>query len=486
MPALNKLDHVRAPLFEGVYHYQLSKPARLHVPGHKGHTFSGTEEEYYRMIHQIDVTEIPGLDDLHDPQEMIAEAQALAADYFGADDTFFLVQGSTVGNLALVLSACQRGDKIIVQRNAHQSIIHGLMLAEAQAVFFHPTAWTKEGIGQLEQMCNIHSDAKAIFVTSPDYYGRTLELNILSRLAHRYQMLLFVDEAHGAHFKLHSKLPSTALDCGADGVVQSTHKMLNSMTMTAMLHLKGERVSKEIVRQQLKMLQTSSPSYPLMASLDLSRRWAALHGVQAVERTLNALQAFRSGMKSKTWFNLESNQDPYKLCIADQTGTLDGFTLQRELLERGCATEMADPYCVIAAYSPAARENDLSALESGLESITQTYQLDERQLIDKNHHASSQVKPHHGNQPWMTAPISFSRTSLNHPWEEVPWAQAHGRYAAEMIVPYPPGVPILFPGERIDHSTLEQFNQWKRAGARFPGLNGRNLDRIRVWRVKKK
>lgn len=224
---------------------------------------------------------------------------------------FFLVGGSTAGNLSLLLTICDEpGSIVLVQRNVHKSVIHGLMLAGARAVFLEPWVDPESGLAVMPSIETIQAavqrypEAKGVFVTLPNYYGMGADLTPIAEVCHEAGMPLLVDEAHGAHYGQHPELPVSALSCGADGVVQSTHKMLAAFTMGAMLHIQGPRLNRPLLRQRLAMVQSSSPSYPVMASLDLSRRLLHVHGADAFTAGLAAVKALKRGLAELPRFQL--------------------------------------------------------------------------------------------------------------------------------------------------------------------------------------
>uniref|UniRef100_UPI000A528DA5 aminotransferase class I/II-fold pyridoxal phosphate-dependent enzyme n=1 Tax=Paenibacillus dakarensis TaxID=1527293 RepID=UPI000A528DA5 len=293
-----------APLVEALLAYRNHAAKSFHVPGHKnGKAYDGIEEA--RILHdvmKIDVTEISGTDDLHHPEGVIREAQELAADCFGAEESFFLVGGSTSGNLAMVLTVCQQpGDILLLQRNVHKSVLNGLMLAGARAVFLEPEIDKDSGLAVTPSVETIkaaiaaYPDARGVLLTSPNYYGMSCDLKPIAELCHAYHIPLLVDEAHGAHFGMHPDLPEGALSSGADVAVQSTHKMLAAMTMGAMLHVQGPFINRGLLRQRLAMVQSSSPSYPVMASLDLARRMLHAQGASAFTAGFAAVGALMRG-----------------------------------------------------------------------------------------------------------------------------------------------------------------------------------------------
>lgn len=299
---MNNIQPGRAPIYEMLEQYRVKGNISYHVPGHKnGEAYSGFGGAgYLDEIMKYDVTEITGTDDLHHPEGVIKEAQALTADCFGAEESFFLVGGSTAGNLALILTVCPKpGMVMILQRNVHKSVIHGLMLAGVQAVFLEPLLDMDSGLAvapaaeTVQAALAAYPEAAAVLVTMPNYYGMGSDLAPLARICHNSGVPLLVDEAHGAHYGQHPALPAGALRCGADGVVQSTHKMLPALTMGAMLHVQGPRLDRALLRQRLAMVQSSSPSYPVMASLDLARRLVHSQRANAFTAGLAAVDILR-------------------------------------------------------------------------------------------------------------------------------------------------------------------------------------------------
>jgi arginine/lysine/ornithine decarboxylase len=210
------------PLLDALLQHRRNRYTGFHVPGHRSGKGLLAEASIFREIMSIDLTELTGLDDLHQPEGAIRDAQLLAADCFGAEHTFFLVNGSTVGNLAAILSVCGAGETLIVQRNVHKSVIHGLMLAKAKAVFVAPQTDPESGLSggvaasDIERALRVYPEAKGILITNPNYYGMGIDMRELTQLVHRYDKPLLVDEAHGAHYGFHENLPDSALACGAD------------------------------------------------------------------------------------------------------------------------------------------------------------------------------------------------------------------------------------------------------------------------------
>ncbi|TBL68997.1 aminotransferase class I/II-fold pyridoxal phosphate-dependent enzyme [Paenibacillus thalictri] len=476
------MDENRAPLYEKLAEHSRRRPLSFHVPGHKsGQGLDERAEDHYASVMAIDLTEITGLDDLHQPEEAIDEAQKLAAQCFGAEMTFFLVNGSTVGNLAMLMSLCGKGDLVLVQRNVHKSVIHALMLAEARAVFITPQMDELTGLatgvsaGDAERALRAYPEAKGLLITNPNYYGMGVRVSELAELAHQYGKPLLVDEAHGAHYGFHPGVPPSALSEGADVVVQSTHKMLTSMTMSAMLHVQGPRIDRTGLRRYLSMLQSSSPSYPLMASLDLARRQMATQGEQIIDQALQHIRWFTGQMSKLPSFRAIGEgmfsaavhtKDPFKVAIEDLTGTLNGYKLQERLEARDCFCEMADPRHVLLVFGLGSHKRDAEKLFQVFCEINAELRLDKKELMPKTTNIYK-LTP----QMSISAPVSFSHSAARRsgPTVRVPIDEAVQRFAAELIIPYPPGIPILYPGEQITPETAEYLGSLTRAGAKFHG-----------------
>ncbi|WP_152395795.1 aminotransferase class I/II-fold pyridoxal phosphate-dependent enzyme [Paenibacillus guangzhouensis] len=509
MPSLN---HERAPLYEALLEYRERKNRSFHVPGHKnGRVYEeqgqngqkirsfAHEQEVLRQLMAIDVTEITGTDDLHQPTGVIRDAQELAADCFGAEETYFLVNGSTVGNLALILTCCtEPGDVLIVQRNVHKSILHGLMLAGAHAVFVTPQLDAPSGlptaptVDAITEALERHPAAKGVLLCSPNYYGMGVDLQAIAEAVHAHGKQLLIDEAHGAHYGLHPDLPASALQCGADGVVQSTHKMLSSLTMSAMLHVQGDRLNGGLLKQRLAMLQSSSPSYPLMASLDVCRRWLHTRGADAFTRGLEAVSWFRSSMEQLPCYSLlpqpaqgvegegaYSSLDPFKLTVRDRTGRYSGYELQEKLEELGCVPEMSDVVHVVFVFTLGSTMEDAKALFHALEQIHSCYGE------VGNSHISIEKKDHtnflHHTSTLISDPVPFRLQPLAaDAWETVSLEQAIHREVAEMVIPYPPGIPLLYPGEWITEEMMLFLEQLSQQGAKCQGVHDTTLKTLRV------
>ncbi len=486
-----------APLYEALIELSRSNPVSFHVPGHKyGQTLQRLPKNLQRYaqsftsIMDIDMTELAGTDDLHAPAGVIAKAQELAARSFGAEETFFLVGGSTSGNLAMILAACEPGQQIIVQRNAHKSVLNGLALAGAQAIFIMPQTDPVSGLeivpelSVVEEALMRYPDAIGVFLTNPSYYGLSVDLETYASLIHRYEKLLLVDEAHGAHYGLHPDFPSSALRAGADAVVQSTHKTLSALTMGAMLHVQGNRMDRDALQYALRMIQSSSPSYPIMASLDITRAMVDAMNESMFDDGLKAAALFRQWVRKESdvfeivenWHDpmLQVRRDPLRAVVKDITGTYTGFELLERLQEYGCWAEMADSTYVVLLFGLAALEEDTERLKEALSGIAASIPA---------HHGKQEAAPIplSGHVSRISEPVLISRRPLNKSLVEmINLSEAIGRKAAEAVIPYPPGIPIVYAGEVISSQMTAFIALLSNERARFQGAADSTMRTIAV------
>ncbi|MFT8872677.1 MAG: aminotransferase class I/II-fold pyridoxal phosphate-dependent enzyme [Sporolactobacillus sp.] len=453
------------PVFDGLLNYVRRQGRSFHVPGHKdGRLIPERGRELYRQLMAIDATELPGLDDLYHAQGMLRDGETLLSHYYGTRASFFLVNGSTVGNLVMIMSSLHPGDCALVQRDCHKSVFNGLRLARAEPVFISPCIDTDSGLSiglsetELEQAVSRFPQAKALILTYPTYYGVAGPLAPLVACAHAHDLLVIVDEAHGPHFHLGSPLPADALNCGADLVVQSAHKMLPAMTMGAWLHVNSDRVKVERIAAMRAMLQTSSPSYPIMASLDLARFFLAGFTQadlnDAVDSCMRLATAFDrlEGVHVLKAVSGHFQLDPFKITLVLERG--NGYALYRRLSALGMYPEMAE------------RSHVLFTLGVEVQKHAEAVPLIARALHEQEEQDSDRA----------VFSIAFPAVScLACSYDElenkrrviVDFEWAAGQICAEDIVPYPPGIPLIANGERISHDSLQMVERLLASGASF-------------------
>ncbi|WP_079504168.1 aminotransferase class I/II-fold pyridoxal phosphate-dependent enzyme [Mesobacillus jeotgali] len=473
------MDQSNTPLFSRLALHSEGRPISFHVPGHKnGMVFSKKGKSFFDEILKLDATEITGLDDLHDPDGVILEAEDLLKDLYKTDKSFFLINGSTVGNLAMVLASINEDDIVLVQRNSHKSIMNALKLAKARPVLISPEYNEEYGVAAgltvkaVESSIRQYPGARALILTYPNYYGLTYDLKSIIDLAHAHVIPVLVDEAHGVHLIAGDFFPESAVELGADIVVQSAHKSLPAMTMGAFLHYQTGLVPISKLKFYLQALQSSSPSYPLMASLDLARSYLGTYNQEDLSYLKTELKKFSGRLDKLGSIRVLTGNDPLKLTIQSWSG----FELQTRLEAKGVYTELADPYNVLLVL-PLIKRNMGHRLEEAAEKIEEVVS----------------TIPNEFEKPVLTirnkgiSTLSASYKEMdNQPGEYIPLEESAGRVCAEQIIPYPPGIPLCLPGEIV---TIEEINMIKsliNQDAKIQGGEYLHAGKIKVfksWRI---
>lgn len=463
------MDQFSTPLYDALLNHLEKKPISFHVPGHKnGLVFNTKADPLFRHILNMDATELTGLDDLHSPEDAILEAQRLLAGLYKTERSFFLVNGSTAGNLTMVLSACEPDSIVLVQRNCHKSVMNALMLAKVQPIFLEPeydTEWNIAGGVSIETVraaLKQYPDSSAIVLTYPSYYGNVYNLKKIIDAAHQLGIPVLVDEAHGSHFIIGDPFPASAVHLGADMVVHSAHKTLPAMTMGSYLHFNSTLIKIEKVLDFLQIFQSSSPSYPIMASLDLARSYLGTYDSEDLCYLKKELSEFKQNLAEIPALKvLEYNHegDPLKLTIQSVSG-LSGYALQKRLEESGVFTELADPLNVLLVL-PLLKKKMPYPFEDTIRRI-------KKSLTDIIPDTTTNKVAFNKNKPISRLAISYKEMEKKQSIE-TPIASAAGKAAAETIIPYPPGIPLLLKGEEITVEKINLLRYYLEAGSRFQG-----------------
>ncbi|PKL78034.1 MAG: arginine decarboxylase [Candidatus Melainabacteria bacterium HGW-Melainabacteria-1] len=489
-PSFN--PQARAPFFEALRDYLKKDMVAFHTPGHK--YGAGIDPEFLdlvgRNVFRIDLCELPEVDNLHDPEHVLKEAMELAAQAYGVDESYFIINGSTCGNNTMVLSVCDPGEKILIPRNVHKSVISGILLSGAIPVYITPT-WDKElGIDHnvtpedVEAALIRHPDVKGLLIVNPTYYGVTCDVRTVAEICHRHGKPLLVDEAHGPHLHFHPQLPVSAVDAGADLVVQSTHKIIAGMTQTSMFHVRHGRVNLDRVRKILQLLQSTSPNYVLMASLDTARRQMALHGRQLLTHAIEISEWARAELnkipgvycfgRERVGFPGFFNLDLTKLTINVSHLGISGFDCLDLLNERyGIQSEMATLTNVLEIVTFANTRQDMERLVEAMRSIA-------TEIHNKG--VPRQLLPlvQQMDLPPLPEAVLTPREAFYARTERVPFEKSAGRICTEIVSPYPPGIPILVPGERITQELVEYIKLVYRHGGFINGPEDIRLHTIKV------
>lgn len=482
------MNQNQTPLLEAVTELIETNPAYFRIPGHrldKGISPRWTDK-VGTAVFAYDVTETPLTDDLHSPEGAIGEAQRLLSALYNADQSFFLVNGSTCGNEAMILSAACEGEKIMVARNAHKSALMGLILSGARPVYVLPEvidAWAIQGAVTAEAVrrgFEQNPDCKALFLVSPSYYGVCSDLEAIAEICHSYGALLLVDEAHGGHLYFHEQLPLGALEAGADVCVQSMHKVTGALTQSSVLHIRHHGVGEaalERIAQNLQLVQSTSPSYLLMTSLDCARYELAANGKEMMEKALGLAEYARKKIQSIAGFRCMEGEwlDQTRIVISARDIGLTGYALEKMLFEEYAVNmELADYENVLAIVTYANEMEDMDRLVAACMDISRRCagQAASQALYQKN---ACPPFPQLPQQVMTPRRAYFSDT------ETVRWQEVIGRTAGQMIAPYPPGIPVIYPGERISKAVWDYIEWFRRDKKHIHGAdsNGR-LDWVKV------
>jgi arginine decarboxylase len=482
------LDHNRTPLFDALRAHAERNPVQFHIPGHK--KGAGMDPEYREYIGQnilnIDLINIAPLDDLHQPIGVILEAQQLAADAFGADATYFSVQGTSTVIMTMILSACSHGDKIIVPRNVHKSILSAIIFAGARPVFLSPVRDTNLGIDHgvttrsVRRALERHPDAAAVLIINPTYYGVCTHLKEIVDLVHEYDIPVLVDEAHGALIHFSDELPLSAMQAGADMAATSIHKLGGSMTQSSILNIRNGLVNPHRVQTILSLLMTTSTSYPLLASLDTARRQLAIHGKDLAERTLDLAKKARTAINEISGLYCFGEEllgeeatydyDPTKLTIHVRHLGITGYDAENWLREHyNLEVELSDMYNILCLVTPGDDEDSIGILRKALQAMSDAYHADSREILEMV--VKIPEIPHLALTP---------RDAFYGETELVSFKESAGRIIAEFIYVYPPGIPILLPGEVISQENIDYIVDHLEVGLPVKGPEDRSVTNVKV------
>jgi arginine/lysine/ornithine decarboxylase len=482
-----KPDQRKTPLYDAILDFIGEDVTLFHIPSHKmGRAINPAWLEYAgEEIFKMDLSEVRGLDDLHAPHGAILEAQSLAADAWSSRECFFLVNGTSGGIIAAVASAAAEGDELIVPRNVHKSVIYGLVISGAKPVYVNADIDRTLGlIGGLSPdavsaVYDGHPGAKGLFCVSPTYHGICSDVKSLVSLTHAHGGIFIADEAHGNHTYFHPELPEGALASGADISCQSTHKMSGSLTQSSMLHLKSDRVDRARLTANLRLIQSTSPSYLLMASLDMARSYIALNGRDILGDVLELSLSARAKIGGIPGMSVLGDEiigeshiaalDPVRIVISARDMGFEGYELSRILRgEHSIEAEFADYYYCVCTMGLGTKSEDVNRLVSSLSEISGKYAGLRAPLTWEE-----ELPP---LPPMMLTPRAayFGRRT------DIPWRDAKGRICADMIVPYPPGIPAICPGELITDEVWDYLNEMRIKKRHIHGFSGDHNDRVGV------
>lgn len=477
----------------------------FHMPGHKRNCKDSSLATAYGM----DITEIEGFDNLHHPEGMILEAEKNASMLYGSEETFFLINGSTCGLLSSIFALTCENDTILVARNSHKAVYNGIELRRLHCIYLYPPVDKKLGICKgisavaVSEQLDKHPEVKAVLLTSPTYEGILSELEGIVKTAHEKGIPVIVDEAHGAHLGLSPDVPEGAIAAGADLVIHSVHKTLPSFTQTALLHVQGQLADRDRIKKYLAMFQTSSPSYLLMTGIDECVRYLQKNRKSAFREWKDRIERFQEKTSDLEWIvnpdelykNHGISMEWSKILIFPYDTSLTGQKLARILREEYCLeVEMAAVPYVIAMTSVMDTEEGMNRLAEALHEIAKK----EKATPDKKgaekgmggQTGDKERRQHDGCGKIDRAEKQAGQESvemimpayeaINHPQRTVKIQDAEGLTAGEYVYAYPPGIPVLVPGERITAHIIEEILLDKASGLSLQGMKDYKAETIQV------
>lgn len=482
------LDQHKAPIYEALLKYRDARVVPFDVPGHKHGKGNPKLTEFLgKSCLSVDVNSMKPLDNLCHPTSVIKEAEELSAEAFGAAYCFFMVGGTTSSVQSMVLSVCKAGEKIIMPRNVHRSAINSLILSGAIPVYVNPGVNERLGIplgmsvNDVEKAILENPDAKAVFVNNPTYYGICSDLKKITELAHAHGMAVVVDEAHGTHFYFGENLPISAMAAGADMAAVSMHKSGGSLTQSSFLLIGANAekfgVTEGRVRSVINLTQTTSGSYLLMSSLDISRRNLAIDGKKIVEKVIsNADYAREEIAKIGGYYafadELVNGDDIYafdrtKLSVHTRDIGLAGIEVYDYLRDNyDIQIEFGDIGNILAYISSGDMWKDIERLVSALAEIKRRFSRDKTGMLDHEY-----INP----QVALSPQAAFYGEQIS-----MPIGESAGKISGEFVMCYPPGIPILAPGEMITPEILDYIKYSKERGCMMTGTEDMNIERIKV------
>ena len=442
---------------------------RFHMPGHKGKGGQALFDP------RLDYTEVPGADNLHQPETVILETERKLAAIYGSSECSILVNGTTTGIQSAIMGCFFEGDKILVPTNCHRSVYGGLALGGVEGVFFAPECDPDLGFAvrvtpnQVRTLLAAHPEVKGMLVVSPTYYGTTSDIAAIADILHSQGKILIVDEAHGAHLKFCDKLPVDSVTAGADLVVQSTHKVLGAFTQSSLLHFQGSLADRSRVKMVLAMLQSSSPSYPLMMGVENAVDQAFEQGQQifgAIAGFWDEAQAHWRCKNIMLYGSGIPGYDKSKWLFWVKRGT--GDDLKRRLYaEFNIQCELANANCMLALTGIGTEIRELEHLLEAIESLDADFGADGPVFV-----------PRAGSGFVYDQAVTMRRALFSGKPHLAPLAEAEGAVAGDFIIPYPPGIPAVLPGGRIHREVIDRLFAMRARGEAVVGMDDENRIKI--------
>jgi len=481
------IDHRRAPLLEGIVAYQRQGILPFTTPGHKRGLGADPDllATFGERLFQSDIPLGGGIDDTHFGAETLRAAEALAADAWGADRSFFLLNGSSAGNHAILLASLRPGDKVIVSRDLHKSLLVALILTGAEPIYLSPMLHPELNVGlgisawQVEAALDLNPDAKLVALVSPSYCGVPSDLAGIAAVAHARGVPVHVDEAWGPQFHFHPALPPSAMASGVDGAVISTHKVLGSLTQAAVLHARRGLVDLDRVRTTVGMVQTTSPSVLILASIDATRRQMALQGEELLDRTIALASDARRRLQELPGIGVLDAErlgvsafDLTKLVVDVDALGITGYAAEEALRNRfGIGPEMSDLVGLVFLVT-------IGDTQASIDRLVEAFAT-----LSREHYTGRIPRATLRSSGAVVAPGDLAMTPRDAffaPSRTVPLEASGGEVSTELVIPYPPGIPVLAPGEVITADKIAYLREGAAHGMYLSGPSDPTLATIRV------
>ena len=492
VPYLLRRKYTDTPLLSAMLRYVDDQVMPFHTPGHK--MGKGIHPVFGNLVGkrtlELDLALMDELDDLQEPHSCIMEAQEMAAELYGADHSFFVINGTTGGIYAMILSVVGPGDKILIPRNAHRSIIGGIILSGAVPVFMHPEVDLELGIAMgvspltVSKVLKKHPDAKSVLIINPTYYGVATDLRKIADIVHSYHIPLIVDEAHGPHLKFSETLPLQAIDAGADICAQSTHKIIGAMTQASMVHCREGRISVPRLKAMLQLVQSTSPNYVMLASLDVARMQMATQGTELISRAISLANKVRQAVNSIPGLYCFGDEklgnpgvysiDPTKVTVTVKSLGIKGNTAEMILRDKyKVQAELSDIYNLLFLFTLG---DDNQAAERLIEVLTKLAH-DCRGDYDFSEFENTYKRLKQAEIPEQ---VVSPREAMFSNSSKIAFTASAGRICSEIVTFYPPGIPLLCPGERITRDIIVYCEELKKSGLHVSGPEDATLNTIKV------
>ena len=467
---------IRTPVQDFLLEHRRKNPVSFHMPGHKGSKLYREcgYGEFLDSFMDCDITEIPGADNLFQAESILREAQERYAKLYEVKKSYLQINGSSGANIAAMLATVPKGKKIIMARNCHKSCFNALSLGDIRPVYVYPELIEEYGISgavppeDIERLLEENRDAEAVILPSPNYYGICSDIKRIAEIVHKHNKILIVDQAHGAHLKFFSRfgikhMPVSAEEAGADIIVNSIHKTLASLTESALLNVNSDRVDLQLLEDRLQAIESTSPSYILMASLDINASIIAERGEELFSRwaeTLDWFYAKADSIRGLRTINNLPGLDRTKINISFGDLGISGAELEQMLMnEFGIFIELFTGDLLMCMTGIGSTEGDIRRLAEALEKISET---GGRKKSERSNNKRSRAYQPAAKAELSDVPVKKRKVKLT---------EAEGLVCASSIIPYPPGIPFICPGERITAESIAQIKEMRDLGEKVIVIN---------------